>query len=177
MQKRCARLHRVKLTCGQTLRVLRAQQQLILTIVDVLKHDPLQKWTITKKAQQKAQQDATTTTTLPTGTLSTEVDHDEDAPAEASRALAGVRNKLGNRLPIDHQISQLILEATDPDHLGSIFFGWSVLRVAVSTLTCAGSPTSEWVDRSSPGRADADLVSGKFISSAPIFSRPFPVHV
>ena len=86
--------------------MLRAQQQLILTIIDVLKHDPLQKWTITAKKAQRAQ-DATAPPMA--HTLSTEVDHDEDAPAEASRALAGVRNKLSNRLPVDHLVSQLIL--------------------------------------------------------------------
>ncbi|WAQ91132.1 hypothetical protein PtA15_14A12 [Puccinia triticina] len=111
--------------CEQTLRVLRENKWLIMTILDVLKQDPLQSWIVSKqeeKIKQGAKQDAE---------CSGEEDQESfeqsitEAPEQASRALASVEEKLSSNLSVETTVNQLILEATSVENLGSIYCGWN----------------------------------------------------
>ncbi|MBW0465571.1 hypothetical protein O181_005286 [Austropuccinia psidii MF-1] len=111
--------------CEQTLRVLRENRDLIMTIIDVLKHDPLQAWVIT---EQKAKEMQGVQEILSSSTSSNRKLKNNSEPQvseNASRALASVENKLSGDLSVETTVTQLILEATNIDNLGGIFVGWS----------------------------------------------------
>ncbi|CAH7678695.1 hypothetical protein PPACK8108_LOCUS13153 [Phakopsora pachyrhizi] len=99
--------------CEHTLRVLRVNKGLIMTIIDVLKHDPLQTWIITERKAREIQG------------ISGESFKDEPATdhvsENASRALASVQKKLSNDLSVETTVNHLILEATSRENLGAIF--------------------------------------------------------
>lgn len=111
--------------CEQTLRVLRENKSLIMTIIDVLKHDPLQSWIVSKQ-EKKIKQGAREN--VEESGSEDEESADEsptDTPEQASRALASVEKKLSSDLSVETTVNQLILEATSVENLGSIYFGWA----------------------------------------------------
>ncbi|KAI7941246.1 hypothetical protein MJO29_013320 [Puccinia striiformis f. sp. tritici] len=111
--------------CEQTLRVLRDNKWLIMTILDVLKQDPLQSWIVSKQ-EEKVKQGARQN--LEGGGSEDEETLDQsmtEAPEQASRALASVDEKLSSNLSVGTTVNQLILEATSVENLGSIYYGWS----------------------------------------------------
>lgn len=111
--------------CEQTLRVLREYKSLIMTIIDVLKHDPLQSWIVSKQ-EKKIKQGARKN--VEESGSEDEESADEsptDTPEQASRALASVEEKLSSDLSVETTVNQLILEATSVENLGSIYFGWA----------------------------------------------------
>ncbi len=112
--------------CAETtLKVLRANKESILTILEVLIYDPLYNWSLTPAKAYKLQygrepgpalkaqwaQQMTNTNTL------------------AERALLRVTQKLngmeeGSHLSVQGQVTSLIQQATDPDNLALVYFGW-----------------------------------------------------
>jgi hypothetical protein len=52
---------------------------------------------------------------------------DDDVPADAARALAGVAAKLSPALSVEQRVTELIRQATAPEHLATIFYGASWL--------------------------------------------------
>jgi len=113
--------------CEETLGVLRANRESLLTLVEVLIHDPITKWTMTREKANRRQ----------AGTAD-EVDAD-DAPreqgvtnADAERALLRVRQKLsgqdgadGEVRSVAAQVQALLQEAQDRDRLCVLFHGWA----------------------------------------------------
>ncbi|KAG0143845.1 hypothetical protein CROQUDRAFT_80653 [Cronartium quercuum f. sp. fusiforme G11] len=116
--------------CEHTLRVLREHKNLVLTIIDVLKHDPLQKWILTEEKARRLQQlpapDVDEPIASPRADKEERLDDSKENISEhASRALAAVERKLSPELSVQTMVSQLIMDATNVEHLGTIFIGWS----------------------------------------------------
>ncbi|KAG5339469.1 hypothetical protein C0989_004155 [Termitomyces sp. Mn162] len=117
----------------ETLRVLRDGSEVIMTVLEVFKHDPLHSWTASETRIQRVQEGATTsTTTTTTTTTTTAVRYGVDigidmssgsAEEAADRALSSVSRKLDKSLSVQTVVSQLVREATDPINLALMFEG------------------------------------------------------
>ncbi|KIJ20941.1 hypothetical protein PAXINDRAFT_125515 [Paxillus involutus ATCC 200175] len=114
----------------ETLRVLRERSDVIMTVLEVFKHDPLHSWTASELKIKKIQD----STNEPGGRTSREgsrfdaLDHDPaSAPVNeaADRALNAVARKLDKSLSVEYTINELIAEATDIVNLATIYHGWS----------------------------------------------------
>ncbi|KPV74376.1 uncharacterized protein RHOBADRAFT_37377 [Rhodotorula graminis WP1] len=131
--------------CEETLRVLRERSSVIMTILGVFKHDPLQNWcapcslSFLDEPLPNARAGV-----LARRAVSAEMakriqgSDDGDAraldelPDDADRALAIVRGKLDDRLSVQYTVNQLIQEATNPSNLARIFSGASPLALSLS---------------------------------------------
>ncbi|KAK4700270.1 serine-protein kinase ATM, partial [Phenoliferia sp. Uapishka_3] len=100
----------------ETLRVLRERSSVVMTVLEVFKHDPLQNWAVSVEMAQKVQGS-------PDGDVSG-LDTLNDLPDDADRALSIVRGKLDKSLSVEYTVNQLIQEATSPENLALIFCGW-----------------------------------------------------
>lgn len=122
--------------CEETLRVLRERSSVIMTILEVFKHDPLQNWcvralealdsaTLYSRAHTFYWDRAVSAEMAKRIQGSTDVDAEalDELPDDADRALAIIRGKLDNRLSVEYTVNKLIQEATDPTHLARIFSG------------------------------------------------------
>ncbi|PPQ98246.1 hypothetical protein CVT26_003417 [Gymnopilus dilepis] len=112
----------------ETLRVLREESDLILTILEVFKHDPLHSWTASEVKVRQAQSDVLTATTVNDATrfnLGIGIDMSSGTADEAAdRALNSVARKLDKSLSVESTVNELIAEATDVTNLATIFYGW-----------------------------------------------------
>lgn len=108
--------------CEFTLEALRKESYSIMTILDVLRYDPLYSWTLSPVRRRKMQdsQDAETG----------EVEASEagrkanmNEPSEADRALTVVRKKLGKTLSVPATVNELIQQATDERNLALLYCG------------------------------------------------------
>ncbi|THU87972.1 hypothetical protein K435DRAFT_730265 [Dendrothele bispora CBS 962.96] len=114
----------------ETLRVLREGSEVIMTVLEVFRHDPLHNWTVSEYKAKKIfrESDNATTTTIgeQLGVLGINM---ESGTAEeaADRALSGVARKLDKTLSVAAVVRGLITEAKDPVNLGLIYYGWSPL--------------------------------------------------
>lgn len=118
----------------ETLRVLRERSNILMTILEVFKHDPLQRWCVSLHLYASAVSAlANVLTSLSRRAVSTEMakrvqggqadDKLKDLPDDADRALSIVRSKLDTRLGVQYSVNQVIQEATDPRNLSCIFSG------------------------------------------------------
>ncbi|GAA5821356.1 hypothetical protein JCM3770_006348 [Rhodotorula araucariae] len=99
--------------CEETLRVLRERSSVIMTILEVFKHDPLQNWAVSAEMAKRIQ-----------GSSEGDAHALDELPDDADRALSIVRSKLDDRLSVQYTVNQLIQEATNPSNLARIFSGW-----------------------------------------------------
>ncbi|KAF0322905.1 ataxia telangiectasia mutated [Colletotrichum asianum] len=106
--------------CEFTLHAMREETYSIMTILDVLRYDPLYSWSISPvrlaKLQGGGQDDA----------------EDDVAgkkqvnePGEAHRALEVVRKKLSKTLSVTATVNDLINQATDISNLAVLYSGWA----------------------------------------------------
>ena len=103
--------------CAQhTLRVLSEQRRVLMTVLSVFKHDPLQAWAVSAEVAARIQGDAAASKGGAGEVL-------EELPDDADRALLIVRGKLEGGLSVEYRVNQLIMEATDQNNLASIFCG------------------------------------------------------
>ncbi|KAF8966296.1 hypothetical protein BDZ97DRAFT_2057533 [Flammula alnicola] len=113
----------------ETLRVLREESEVIMTVLEVFKHDPLHSWTASEVKVKQAQSDAPTTTSANDTNrfnLGIGIDMSSGSADEAAdRALNSVARKLDKSLSVESTVNELIAEATDPMNLATIFYGWS----------------------------------------------------
>ena len=126
--------------CNFTLEALRQDQEAIMTILDVLRYDPLYSWSISPLRLQRmqehaeaaaaaaaaAQQDTNATGT--TDGANAGAAHAKTAMTEsneADRALAVVRKKLGKSLSVEATVNELIRQATDEKNLATLYCGWA----------------------------------------------------
>ncbi|KAL5612869.1 hypothetical protein BROUX41_004052 [Berkeleyomyces rouxiae] len=114
-------------SCEFTLDALREETYSIMTILDVLRYDPLYSWSMSPVRMAKLQ-DAT----------KEEVDREAadigadgrrknglvSEASEADRALAIVRKKLSKTLSVTATVNDLINQATDDRNLAVLFAGW-----------------------------------------------------
>ncbi|GAA5876129.1 hypothetical protein JCM3774_003506 [Rhodotorula dairenensis] len=99
--------------CEETLRVLRERSSVIMTILEVFKHDPLQSWAVSAEMAKRIQ-----------GSSDADAEALDELPDDADRALGIIRAKLDDRLSVEYTVNRLIQEATDVTHLARIFSGW-----------------------------------------------------
>ncbi|KAM0254845.1 hypothetical protein ACHAQJ_006386 [Trichoderma viride] len=119
--------------CEVTLDALREEQYSIMTILDVLRYDPLYSWSVSPvrlAKLQKARQDDD-------GAIDDADQADVDAkkgkksashmnePSEGDRALEVVRKKLSKSLSVTATVNDLINQATDERNLAVLYSGWA----------------------------------------------------
>ncbi|KAI5863076.1 hypothetical protein GGS23DRAFT_568113 [Durotheca rogersii] len=125
--------------CEFTLDALREETYSIMTILDVLRYDPLYSWSISPVRMAKLQDTrregepedgtdaevnpakkkkaATAASTGPVGVA--------NEPSEADRALEVVRKKLSKTLSVTATVNDLINQATDERNLALLYCGWA----------------------------------------------------
>lgn len=144
--------------CNFTLEALRHDQYSIMTILDVLRYDPLYSWSISPLRLAKMQLDqeaAAAAAAAPTDTnTDTNVTEGKapvaeipskasavsvvsgilgrkkniNEPSEADRALTVVAKKLGKSLSVDATVNELIQQATDEKNLACLYCGCELSR-------------------------------------------------
>ncbi|RYP41466.1 hypothetical protein DL767_000971 [Monosporascus sp. MG133] len=125
--------------CEFTLEALREETYSIMTILDVLRYDPLYSWSISPVRMAKLQD------TRRDDEAAGDVESDVDAatrrrkgggaagvgagvvnePSEADRALEVVRKKLSKTLSVTATVNDLINQATDEKNLAVLYSGWA----------------------------------------------------
>ncbi|KMQ44373.1 hypothetical protein HL42_4993 [Trichophyton rubrum] len=111
-------------SCEFTLAALREESYSIMTILDVLRYDPLYSWTLSPlrmKKMQDAQEAENGAVTSNEGRKKTNLNE----PNEADRALTVVRKKLGKSLSVAATVNELIQQATDEKNLAVLYCGWA----------------------------------------------------
>ncbi|KAG2343944.1 hypothetical protein BDR05DRAFT_883039 [Suillus weaverae] len=115
----------------ETLRVLRDRSDVILTVLEVFKHDPLHSWTASELKIKKVQDSTADPTRVARdvsrfGAIAIDL-QSGSADEAADRALAGVARKLDKALSVEYTVNELIAEATDIVNLATIYQGefWS----------------------------------------------------
>ncbi|KAL8703539.1 MAG: hypothetical protein Q9201_003296 [Fulgogasparrea decipioides] len=113
--------------CEFTLEALRNESYSIMTILDVLRYDPLYSWSLSPLRLKKLQE---AQTEAPGGDLAVGEDDElggkkktENEPGEADRALTVVKKKLSKSLSVTATVNELIQQATDERNLALLFAG------------------------------------------------------
>ncbi|KAF1847137.1 uncharacterized protein K460DRAFT_331825 [Cucurbitaria berberidis CBS 394.84] len=141
--------------CEFTMDTLREERESIMTLLNVLRYDPLVNWSITStkaKRMQEGNQDtaapngtARSTTVAPGGTPapsgapvasgqvvgeevvqeSNKKKEKEEQAGEAGRALSVVEKKLSKTLSTKATVNELIQQSTDERNLAVLYMGWA----------------------------------------------------
>ncbi|KAK5085735.1 Serine/threonine-protein kinase tel1 [Lithohypha guttulata] len=121
--------------CNFTLDALRKSQDAIMTILDVLRWDPLHNWStsplrLQRIQEQQEREEALVDGASLEGNAGTMEDGPTargkvDEPGEADRALAVVAKKLSATLSVEATVNELIRQATDERNLAVLFGGWA----------------------------------------------------
>lgn len=133
--------------CEFTLEALRSDKDTIMTLLNVLRYDPLYSWSVSplraKRLQEEqalAAEGSVAMTAKPGTRRSTAMVDAEDAEArvgtpstrnngeeggEADRALSVVERKLAKGLSVTAAVNELIQQATDDRNLAVLFHGWA----------------------------------------------------
>jgi len=110
--------------CEFTMDALREDKDSIMTLLNVLRYDPLYTWTLSPlraKRMQAAQDTGQGANVVETPDSSKK---DEKDAGEADRALSVVEKKLSKSLSTAATVNELIQQATDERHLATLFAGW-----------------------------------------------------
>ncbi|KKK13811.1 hypothetical protein ARAM_005379 [Aspergillus rambellii] len=110
--------------CEFTLEALRQESYSIMTILDVLRYDPLYSWTVSPlrmKKMQDASEEGDGRPELP----GTTEQRPTNEPSEADRALTVVAKKLSKTLSVTAIVNELIQQATDEKNLAVLYCGWA----------------------------------------------------
>ncbi|CAK7214177.1 Serine/threonine-protein kinase tel1 [Sporothrix bragantina] len=121
--------------CEFTLDAMREETYSIMTILDVLRYDPLYSWSISPVRLAKLQ-DARSRTEEAVGGDTEKGDTEKEEadirnravvnePSEADRALEVVRKKLSKTLSVAATVNDLINQATDERNLAVLYSGWA----------------------------------------------------
>lgn len=119
--------------CEFTLDALREETYSIMTILDVLRYDPLYSWSISPVRVAKLQDtrrdetgdDAETEIHSKKRNASARNNGIVNEPSEADRALEVVRKKLSKTLSVTATVNDLINQATDERNLAVLYSGWA----------------------------------------------------
>ncbi|GMF77189.1 unnamed protein product [Aspergillus oryzae] len=108
--------------CEFTLETLRRESYSIMTILDVLRYDPLYSWTVSP-LRMKKMQDASEAGGGPPMLPGAADQRPSNEPSEADRALTVVAKKLGKTLSVTATVNELIQQATDEKNLAVLYCG------------------------------------------------------
>ncbi|RDW94766.1 hypothetical protein BP5796_00529 [Coleophoma crateriformis] len=117
--------------CEFTLDALRKEVYSIMTILDVLRYDPLYSWSISPvrlAKLQDAQSDAPEPDPSAPGEASEKAKQTVNEPSEADRALTVVNKKLSKTLSVQATVNDLINQATDERNLAVLYSGKSLFQ-------------------------------------------------
>jgi ataxia telangiectasia mutated family protein len=106
--------------CEFTMDALREDKSSIMTLLNVLRYDPLYNWTVSP-LRAKHMQDAQETGQDLAGSSRKK----GDEAGEADRALSVVEKKLSKTLSTAATVNELIQQATDERNLATLFCGWA----------------------------------------------------
>ncbi|KAG2416391.1 hypothetical protein HFD88_007606 [Aspergillus terreus] len=110
--------------CEFTLEALRQESYSIMTILDVLRYDPLYSWTVSP-LRMKKMQDASEAGGGPPVLPGAVDKRQTNEPSEADRALTVVAKKLSKTLSVTATVNELIQQATDEKNLAVLYCGWA----------------------------------------------------
>ncbi|KAJ7224312.1 hypothetical protein GGX14DRAFT_425135 [Mycena pura] len=113
----------------ETLRVLREGSEVIMTVLEVFKHDPLHSWTASEMKLKNVQDGAGPTRVwggMGMGGIGIDM-ASGTADEAADRALTGVARKLDKLMSVEYTVNELIAEATDAMRLASMWYGWGAI--------------------------------------------------
>ncbi|KAJ7442296.1 hypothetical protein FB451DRAFT_1440423 [Mycena latifolia] len=113
----------------ETLRVLREGSEVIMTVLEVFKYDPLHSWTASEIKLQRVQNGADAAGAGAAGGHRVPAGIGIDmasgtADEAADRALTSVARKLDKAMSVEYTVNELLAEATDPMRLATIWYGW-----------------------------------------------------
>ncbi|PHH59734.1 hypothetical protein CDD81_2628 [Ophiocordyceps australis] len=118
--------------CEFTLHALREEQYSIMTILDVLRYDPLYTWTVSplrlaklNKARQSDSDVGAAPDDAEPRVKDTRSKGKCNEPSEADRALEVVRKKLSKTLSVTATVNDLIHQASDERNLAVLYSGWA----------------------------------------------------
>ncbi|OKL58313.1 Serine/threonine-protein kinase tel1 [Talaromyces atroroseus] len=118
--------------CEFTLEALRQESYSIMTILDVLRYDPLYMWTVSPLRMRRMQDDQDAGGEPPTvladgggGNVAKKNNNNNNEPSEADRALTVVAKKLSKTLSVTATVNELIQQATDERNLAVLYCGWA----------------------------------------------------
>ncbi|MCJ1380039.1 Serine/threonine-protein kinase tel1 [Xylographa soralifera] len=107
--------------CEFTMEALRDESYSIMTILDVLRYDPLYSWSLSPLRLKKLQENQAQIE----DNEAVENVIQENEPGEADRALTVVAKKLSKSLSVTATVNELIQQATDERNLALLFCGWA----------------------------------------------------
>lgn len=125
--------------CEFTLEALRKEVDTIMSVLDVLRHDPLHQWSISPVRLAKLQEEQNAVPEVPKaeeGAMAPQPPvkpRDKNEPSEADRALTVVNKKLSKTLSVTATVNDLINQASDERNLAVLysgeppFFPWSLV--------------------------------------------------
>ena len=112
--------------CEFTLDALRNESHSIMTILDVLRYDPLYSWSASPLRLKKLQDDGGEAQEFGDAIArETRRGDQKDDQGEADRALTVVSKKLSKSLSVTATVNELIQQATDEKNLALLFAGWA----------------------------------------------------
>ncbi|KAK3071821.1 Serine/threonine-protein kinase tel1 [Teratosphaeriaceae sp. CCFEE 6253] len=114
--------------CEFTMDALREDKDSIMTLLNVLRYDPLYNWTVSPlraKRMQDAQQQATMGQGGNGNAEEASSRMKEQGAGEADRALSIVEKKLSKTMSTAATVNELIQQAMDEKNLATLFAGWS----------------------------------------------------
>ncbi|KAI9678668.1 MAG: Serine/threonine-protein kinase tel1 [Caeruleum heppii] len=114
--------------CEFTLEALRKEAYSIMTVLDVLRYDPLYSWTVSPlraKRQLAQPEDEPGQPALEAEAAVTARKRESNEPSEADRALTVVTKKLSKTLSVTATVNELIQQATDERNLALLYGGWA----------------------------------------------------
>ncbi|KAI9676638.1 MAG: Serine/threonine-protein kinase tel1 [Trizodia sp. TS-e1964] len=114
--------------CEFTLEALRNESYSIMTILDVLRYDPLYSWSVSPLRMKRIQESEAPGAPSTAQDIKPDIDGVKkvsNEPGEAERALTVVAKKLSKALSVTATVNELIQQASDPRNLAVLFCGWS----------------------------------------------------
>ena len=114
--------------CEFTLDALRKESYTIMTILDVLRYDPLYNWSVSPLRLKKLQANQMEAKEQPEITETDRAvarQERRDEEGEADRALTVVTKKLSKSLSVEAAVNELIQQAMDDKNLALLFAGWA----------------------------------------------------
>ncbi|CAD0105917.1 unnamed protein product, partial [Aureobasidium uvarum] len=110
--------------CEFSMDALRAEKDAIMTLLNVLRYDPLYSWTVSPLKARRMQDPSRDGDDGGNG-LGSASKRPEDEAGEAARALAIVEKKLSKTLSTAATVNELIQQASDERNLAVLFAGWA----------------------------------------------------
>ncbi|KAF7194796.1 Serine/threonine-protein kinase tel1 [Pseudocercospora fuligena] len=112
--------------CEFTLDAVREDKESIMTLLNVLRYDPLVEWSVSPLRAKRMQEESNR---ISNGMIGGDAENSskkrEHSAGEAGRALAIVEKKLAKTMSTTATVNELIQQASDEKNLALLFQGWA----------------------------------------------------